>query len=89
MELSGSDDDVLKTNSLVNKQKTRTSDDAEGGGVSSAEQITPDPISSSVPKQGKPSTADQVDMVALPTSGQKWKRLSPIPRRKPSQPSTY
>jgi hypothetical protein len=46
-------------------------DDTEGGGLSSAEQTTPDLISSSVSKQAKPSTADQVDVVAPSTSGQK------------------
>jgi hypothetical protein len=37
VELSGSYDDVPKTNSLINKQKMIVSDDAEGGRVSLAE----------------------------------------------------
>jgi hypothetical protein len=37
VELSGSYDDVPKTNSLINKQKMIVSDDTEGGRVSLAE----------------------------------------------------
>jgi hypothetical protein len=84
VELSNSDDDVLKTNSSVNKQKMTTGNDAKGGGVSLAEQIAPNPISSSVPEQAKPPTTDQVDVVAPSTSKQKWKLPLPMPKRKPS-----
>jgi hypothetical protein len=87
VELPSGDDNVPKTNSLANKQKMTTDDDAESGGTSSAEEITPDPISSSVPGQAKPSAATQVDMVAPSTSGQKQKHPQPIPKRKPSKPS--
>jgi hypothetical protein len=71
VELSGSDDDVPNNNPSVNKQKMIAGDDTEGGGLSSAEQTTPDLISSIVSKQAKPPTADQVDVVAPSTSGQK------------------
>jgi hypothetical protein len=75
VELSSGDDDV---------PKVLAGDDAEGEGATSVEQIAPKPTSSSALKQTKPSAAD---VVAPFASGQKWKRLLPLPKRKLSKPS--
>jgi hypothetical protein len=75
VELSNGDDDV---------PKVPAGDDAEGEGATLVEQIAPKPTSSSALELTKPSAAD---IVAPFTSGQKQKRLLPLPKRKLSKPS--
>jgi hypothetical protein len=87
VEVSSGEDDASKVDTLPAKQKVPDGDDAEGEGVSSAEPIAPALISSSVSKQAKPSTADQIDIVAPSTGGQKWKHPPPNPKCKQSKSS--
>jgi hypothetical protein len=63
------------------------SDEAEGEGISSAESIALDPISSNTPTQAHPSIADQIISSAPSAGGQKQKHPLPIPMRKPTKSS--
>jgi hypothetical protein len=63
------------------------SDEAEGEGISSAEPIALDPISSNMSTQAHPSVADRVISSAPSAGGQKWKHPLPVPMRKPIKSS--
>jgi hypothetical protein len=58
VEVSSGEDDVPKTNALIDKKKALAGDDAKDGVVSSAEPITPYPISSDASEQAEPYVAD-------------------------------
>jgi hypothetical protein len=82
------DDDVVpvpKPNAPV-IQKGSASDGVGDDGVTSATSIAPSPISSAVPEQSKPSTADWV-LAIVPPSGRRW-RKRPSPAIKRSKPIT-
>jgi hypothetical protein len=70
-----------------NGWKEPAGNDTEYEGVTSVEQVTPNPIDSSMLEQVPPSTIDQVDTTTPLDSGQKRKRAPPILRRKRSKPS--
>jgi hypothetical protein len=59
VEVSSGEDDVPKTNALVDKKKS-ASDNVEDGGVPSAEPITPNPISFDALGQSDPFTTARV-----------------------------
>jgi hypothetical protein len=61
-------------------------DDADDGGATSAEHITPNPIGSNVLGQAHPSVVDQVNATAPSTGGQKRKHSPPALKRKQSKP---
>jgi hypothetical protein len=63
------------------------SDEDEGEGISSAEPIALDPISSNMSTQAHPSIADRVISSAPSAGGQKRKHPLPIPMRKPTKSS--
>jgi hypothetical protein len=87
VEVSSGKDDVPKTNALIDKKKASAGDDAKDGGVSSAEPITPYPISSDVSEQAEPSVADRPAPVIPPTGRHGRKRPPPIIKRKHPLPS--
>jgi hypothetical protein len=62
--------------------------DTDGGGVTSAEHIAPNPIDSNVLGQAHPSVVDRVDATAPSASGQKRKCPSLALKRKQSKPLT-
>jgi hypothetical protein len=76
VELLDGDDNVLKE---------PTDDDADDGGATSAEIITPNPISSNMVGQAHPSVADRVDATSPLAGGQKRKRPSSTLKRKQSK----
>jgi hypothetical protein len=88
VEVSSGDDTTPKIDILVGKKNAPFSDDTEGEGVSSAEPIAPDPISSSMSEQADPSAADRVKVVVSSTGRHTWKCPSPIPKPKQSKSST-
>jgi hypothetical protein len=59
VEVSSGKDDVSKTDALTDKKKVPDGDDAEDGGASSAEPITPNLIRFDAPEQADPSIADR------------------------------
>jgi hypothetical protein len=87
VEVSSGEDDVPKTNALIDKKKASAGDDAKDGGVSSAEPITPYPISSDALEQAEPSVADRPAPVIPPTGRHGRKRPPPIIKRKQPLPS--
>jgi hypothetical protein len=58
VEVPSGEDDVLKPDASVTRQRKSTGDDAEVGEASSAELVAPNPISSNVPEQTDPSVTD-------------------------------
>jgi hypothetical protein len=60
VEVSSGEDDAPKPDASASKQKESVGDDVEDGGVSSAESIAPNPISSGAPEHADHSTADRV-----------------------------
>jgi hypothetical protein len=82
MEVSSGKDDVLKPDAPATEQKKSIGDDAEDGGVSSTEPITPDPISSNTLEQTDPSITNQAASSNPSTSRRGHTRPSPIPKRK-------
>jgi hypothetical protein len=81
VEVSSGEDDVLRPTASPNKLKKSAGDDVEGRGVSSAESIAPNPISSSAPGQSNPSAAAQVVTPILPSSKHGQKCPMPATRR--------
>jgi hypothetical protein len=74
VEVSSGEDDVPKTNASADKKKALDGDDAEDGGASSAEPITPNPIRSDAPEQANSSIADRAASIVPPTSRHGRKR---------------
>jgi hypothetical protein len=66
--------------------KEPVGDDADGGGATSAEHVTPNPINSNLLEQAHPSVIDRVKAIAHLTSGQKRKHPPPALKRKQSKP---
>jgi hypothetical protein len=65
--------------------KEPAGDDTDGGGATSTECTTPNPIGSNMPGQTHPSVVDQVDATALSASGQKRKcALLPLSTSNPN-----
>jgi hypothetical protein len=60
VEVSSGGDDASMIDALAAKPRAPASDEVDGEGISSAEPIAPDPISSNMPAQADPSIADQV-----------------------------
>jgi hypothetical protein len=66
VEVSNGEDDVLRPTTLADKLKKPADDDAKDKGVSSAEPIAPNPISSGVSGQSDPFAAARVVTPVLP-----------------------
>jgi hypothetical protein len=88
VEVSSGDDDASMIDALAAKPRAPASDEVDGEGISSAEPIAPDPISSNMPAQADPSIADRVISSAPSARGQKRKCPPPIPKRKPTKSLT-
>jgi hypothetical protein len=87
VEVSSGEDDMPKPDASASKQKKSAGDDAEDGGVSSAELIAPNPISSGALGQSNPSTATRVAAFVLPSRKRGHKRPPPATgRNKPLDP---
>jgi hypothetical protein len=67
IEVSNGEDDVPRSTASADKLKKSVSDDAEDRGVSSAEPIAPNLISSGAPGHSDPSTAARVVAPILPS----------------------
>jgi hypothetical protein len=80
MEVSSDEDDVLKPDASVGKQKKSAGDDAKDEVVSSAEPIAPNLISSGAPGQSNPSAAGRVAASIFPIGKHGCKRPPPSPR---------
>jgi hypothetical protein len=84
MEVSRDEDARPKLDVSTDQKKTSAGDDAKDGGVSSAESIAPNLISSGAPGQSDPSAAAQVATTVLPTSRRGCKR--PLPTTRHNKP---
>jgi hypothetical protein len=80
IEVSNGEDDVPRPTAPADKLKKSVSDDAEDRGVSSAEPIAPNLISSGAPGHSDPSTAAQVVAPILPSGKHGQKRSLPATR---------
>jgi hypothetical protein len=83
VEVSSGEDDVPKTDALVDQKKS-TDDDAEDEGASSAEPITTNAINFSAPGQFDPFATIRVAAPVLPTG--KRGRKCPLPATKRNRP---
>jgi hypothetical protein len=72
--VSSGEDNAPKPDALTDKEKAPIGDDAEDGGASSAEPITPNPIRSDAPEQANSSIADRAASIVPPTSRHGRKR---------------
>jgi hypothetical protein len=81
VEVCSGEDDVPEPNAWSGKQKKLASDDAEDEGVSSAEPITPNPISYGMHGQSNPSVVVRVATPDLPTGKCGRKRPPSAPKR--------
>jgi hypothetical protein len=70
-----------------NVLKEPAGDDADGGGVTSAEHITPNPIDSNLLGQAHPSVVNQVNATAPSAGGQKRKCPPPALKHKQLKPA--
>jgi hypothetical protein len=76
VEVSNGEDDVPKTDASAEKKKVSTNNDVEGGGVSSAEPITPNLIGPNAPEQTDSSVIDRVASI-VPPAGGRWRKRPP------------
>jgi hypothetical protein len=81
VEVSSGKDDVPRPTASADKLKKSASDDAEDRGVSSAEPIAPNPISSGTSGPSDPSTAAWVVAPVLPSGKHGKKCPLPVARR--------
>jgi hypothetical protein len=84
VEVSSGEDDVSRPTASANKLKKSAVDDAKDGGVSSAEPIAPNPISSGTPGQSDPSIAAWVVAPVLPSG--KHGQKCPLPATRRNKP---
>jgi hypothetical protein len=81
VEVSSDEDARLKPDALAHQKKASDGHDIEDGGVSSAEPIAPNLISSSAPEQSNPSATAQVTTTILLSGGHGCKRPPSATRR--------
>jgi hypothetical protein len=87
VEVSSGEDDASKLDASAGKKKTLVGDDAKGGGVLSAELITPKMIISSALEQADLFAVGQVATVVPPTGEHGRKRPPPATRWSKPLPS--
>jgi hypothetical protein len=85
--VSSGEDDVSNTDALTNKRKAPDDDDAEDGGASSAEPISPDPIRSNTSEQADSSLTYRAASIVHPASGRGCKRPTTAIRQNQPLPS--
>jgi hypothetical protein len=76
VEVFSGEDNASKPNASVGKQKESAGNDVEDGGVSSAEPIAPNPISSSASENAYHPAADRVSTIDPFTGGHGRKHLA-------------
>jgi hypothetical protein len=87
VEVSSGEDNAPKPDALTDKEKAPIGDDAEDGGASSAEPITPNPIGSNAPEQTDPFITDWVTTIVPPAGGHRCKHPPLVIKRKQPLPS--
>jgi hypothetical protein len=74
--VSSGEDNAPKPDASAGKEKAPAGDDAENGGVTSAEPITPNLIRPNAPEQTDSSVIDRVASI-VPPAGGRWRKRPP------------